>query len=693
MNRLSKETSPYLRQHMDNPVDWYPWGSKAFLAAVERDRPILLSVGYSSCHWCHVMAHESFDNVDTAKMMNQLFVNIKVDREERPDIDTIYMESVQAMTGRGGWPMTVFLTPDGRPFFGGTYYPHQPHQQMPSFRQVMTAVDEAWNSRRPEIEKQADSLTAVIRQTAHIMDAIDVADDKPHRKQTTPDTTFGQELLIQASHNIVAAFDFEWGGFGIAPKFPGAMTLDAALRIYGKTGHSTLLEGVCISLDGMASGGIWDHIGGGFARYSVDRQWLVPHFEKMLYDNALLARTYLHAWQVTGNSAYRQILDETIDYVLRDLQLSAGGFCSAEDADSEGVEGQYYVWSKSEIENVVGAAVGKTAAKEAVEWWAVTTEGNFEGKNILYRPLGNELIRPKILDQARAALFEHRKKRVRPGLDNKVLTEWNALMLATLCEAAAVTRTPEWHDAAVANGEFLLNCLRRSDGRWLRSWQPGHKEDSTIDNKNSKGAARHLAYAHDYAALVDAFTRLAELTGKATWINEARKCADNLITLFADQSSPGFFTTGKDAEKLITRPKDIFDNATPSAQSSAAVGLSRLARLSGNSGYSSHADAIVKRLTEVSVAHPTTFGRMLEAVDMTAGGLDEVVIVGDRPDLVEAVQVLYSPNIVLAWGEPYKSPLWHSRKEGYAYVCKSFSCRTPTADVEELRKQLNTRFD
>ncbi|MDE0267846.1 MAG: thioredoxin domain-containing protein [Acidimicrobiaceae bacterium] len=693
MNRLSKETSPYLRQHMDNPVDWYPWGSKAFLAAVERDRPILLSVGYSSCHWCHVMAHESFENVDTAKMMNQLFVNIKVDREERPDIDTIYMESVQAMTGRGGWPMTVFLTPDGRPFFGGTYYPHQPHQQMPSFRQVMTAVDEAWTDRRPEIEKQADSLTAVIRQTAHTMDTIDIADNKPPRKQTTSDTTSGQELLRQASHNIVAAFDLEWGGFGIAPKFPGAMTLDAALRIYDKIGHSALLEGVCISLDGMASGGIWDHIGGGFARYSVDRQWLVPHFEKMLYDNALLARTYLHAWQATGNSAYRQILDETIDYVLRDLRLSAGGFCSAEDADSEGVEGRYYVWSKSEIENVVGAAVGKTAAKEAVEWWAVTTEGNFEGKNILHRPLGSELMRPTIVDQARAALFEHRRKRVRPGLDNKVLTEWNALMLATLCEAAAATRTPEWHDAAVANGEFLLSCSRRSDGRWLRSWQPGHKENSPTGNENSKEAARHLAYAHDYAALVDAFTRLAELTGKATWINEARKCADSLITLFADQSFPGFFTTGKDAEKLITRPKDIFDNATPSAQSSAATGLLRLARLSGNSSYSSHADAIVKRLTEVSVTHPTTFGRMLEAVDMTAGGLDEVVIVGDRPDLVEAVQVLYSPNTVLAWGEPYKSPLWHSRKEGYAYVCRNFSCQTPTADVEELRKQLNTCFD
>lgn len=693
MNRLSKETSPYLRQHMDNPVDWYPWGSKAFLAAVERDRPILLSVGYSSCHWCHVMAHESFENVDTAKMMNQLFVNIKVDREERPDIDTIYMESVQAMTGRGGWPMTVFLTPDGRPFFGGTYYPHQPHQQMPSFRQVMTAVDEAWTDRRPEIEKQADSLTAVIRQTAHIMDTIDVADNKPPRKQTTSDTTLGQGLLRQASHNIVAAFDFEWGGFGIAPKFPGAMTLDAALRIHDKIGHSALLEGVCISLDGMASGGIRDHIGGGFARYSVDRQWLVPHFEKMLYDNALLARTYLHAWQVTGNPVYRQILDETIGYVLRDLQLSVGGFCSAEDADSEGVEGWYYVWSKSEIENVVGAAVGKTAAKEAVEWWAVTTEGNFEGKNILHRPLGSELIRSKTLDQARAALFEHRKKRVRPGLDNKILTEWNALMLATLCEAAAATRTPEWHDAAVANGKFLLSCLRRSDGRWLRSWQPGHKENSPTDNENPKGTARHLAYAHDYAALVDAFTRLAELTGKATWINEARKCADSLITLFADQSFPGFFTTGKDAEKLITRPKGIFDNATPSAQSLAAAGLLRLARLSGNSGYSSHADAIIERLTEVSITHPTTFGRMLEAVDMTAGGLDEVVIVGDRPDLVEAVQVHYSPNMVLAWGEPYKSPLWHSRKEGYAYVCRNFSCQPPTADVEELRKQLNTCFD
>ena len=429
MNRLDGEASPYLRQHRHNPVDWYPWGPEAFAAAAERDRPVLLSVGYSSCHWCHVMAHESFEDPEVAAVMNELFVNVKVDREERPDVDAVYMDSVQALTGRGGWPMTVFLTPDGKPFYGGTYYPDRPRGGMASFRQVMAAVDDAWRNRRGDVDAQAGQLTELIERTGRTAPA---AEGPP-----------GAEALDRAAAQIKAAFDPVWGGFGGAPKFPAAMTLASALRLHRRTGDPELLGAVTTSLDAMASGGIYDHLGGGFARYSVDQRWLVPHFEKMLYDNALLARAYLHAWLVTGNPAYRQVLDETVGYVLRDLRHPDGGFYSAEDADSEGVEGKFYVWSLDEL-----AAVAGEGAAEAVEWWGVTEAGNFEGANILHRPVRGDLARSPAVEAARRRLFEHRERRVRPGLDDKVLTEWNGLMLAALCEAAAATGNPEWADAA-----------------------------------------------------------------------------------------------------------------------------------------------------------------------------------------------------------------------------------------------------
>ena len=687
MNRLDRETSPYLRQHRDNPVDWYPWGAEALAAAVERDLPLLLSVGYSSCHWCHVMAHESFEDAETAAIMNRLFVNVKVDREERPDVDAIYMDSVQAMTGRGGWPMTVFCTPDGRPFFGGTYYPDRPRHQMPSFRQVMAAVADAWATKRADIDAQADQITAVIGRVAR-----SVVGPGPGPGAAGPGETaaegsgalsgaLGAELLARAGRAVVSAFDPAWGGFGAAPKFPSAMTLTSALRLWRRGGQESLLNAVRTSLDAMASGGIYDHLGGGFARYSVDRRWLVPHFEKMLYDNALLARAYLHAWQVTAEPAYRQVLEETIDYVLRDLRHADGGFFSAEDADSEGVEGRFYVWSDAELRAVVGAAGGPAAAAEAAEWWGVTPGGNFEGANILNRPVRGDLLRSASVEASRAALFAHREKRVRPGLDDKVLTEWNALMLASLAEAAAATGAPRWREAAVANGEFLLANLRRGDGRWLRSWQAG--------GRRRPARARHLAYAHDYAALVDAFTRLGELTGEARWTAQARACADGLIDGFSDPSSAGFFTTGDDAEKLITRPKDLMDNATPSAQSLAACGLLRLAALTGEARYRDCADAIVESVAEAAAAHPTAFGRALEAVDMAAGGLEEVVVTGGRPDLVAVVHARYRPNSVLAWGEPYPSPLWHARRDGFAYVCRNFACQAPVSDVPGLVAQLD----
>ena len=661
MNRLDGEASPYLRQHRHNPVDWYPWGPEAFAAAAERDRPVLLSVGYSSCHWCHVMAHESFEDPEVAAVMNELFVNVKVDREERPDVDAVYMDSVQALTGRGGWPMTVFLTPDGKPFYGGTYYPDRPRGGMASFRQVMAAVDDAWRNRRGDVDAQAGQLTELIERTGRTAPA---ADGAP-----------GAEALDRAAAQIKAAFDPVWGGFGGAPKFPAAMTLASALRLHRRTGDPELLGAVTTSLDAMASGGIYDHLGGGFARYSVDQRWLVPHFEKMLYDNALLARAYLHAWLVTGNPAYRQVLDETVGYVLRDLRHPDGGFYSAEDADSEGVEGKFYVWSLDEL-----AAVAGEGAAEAVEWWGVTEAGNFEGANILHRPVRGDLARSPAVEAARRGLFEHRERRVRPGLDDKVLTEWNGLMLAALCEAAAATGNPEWADAAAANGEFLVGALRRGDGRWLRSWQAG--------GDGREAGARHLACAHDYGALAGAFVSLAELTGRARWIEEARAAADGLIELFWDDESGGVYTTGADAEALVTRPKDLMDNATPSAQSSAAVALLRLGALTGEAGYVERAEAVLALLGAAACQHPTAFGHLLEAVDMHAGGLDEIVVVGDRPDLVAEARSRYRPNSVLAWGEPYPSPLWAGRQPGFAYVCRHYTCQTPASTPTELAERL-----
>ncbi|HEY2332334.1 MAG TPA: thioredoxin domain-containing protein, partial [Acidimicrobiales bacterium] len=479
MNRLAQESSPYLRQHRDNPVDWYPWGAEAFDEARLRDVPVLLSVGYSACHWCHVMAHESFENPAIAGEMNRLFVNVKVDREERPDVDAVYMEALQSMTGGGGWPMTVFLDHDARPFHAGTYFPPRPVRGMPGFVEVLEAVDEAWRERRPALLEHASQLTS----------SLDRPVDTGDGTRAAP----GPAAVVTAAGEILGRLDARWGGFGGAPKFPQTMSIDLLLRAHDRTGDPALLAAARLSLDAMAAGGIYDHLGGGFARYSVDDRWLVPHFEKMLYDQALLVRAYLHAWQVTGEPAYRQVLDETVAYVLRELRSPAGGLCSAEDADSEGVEGKFYVWSRAEVLEVAGP--------EAADWWGVTEAGNFEGANILCRPLGAPLVRPPSIDAARAALFERREGRVRPGLDDKVLAEWNGLFLSSLAEAAAATGNVDWLAAAVEIGEFLIRELL-VDGRWRRSWQ-------------ADTGARHLAVAADHAALVDAFTRLAEATGRA----------------------------------------------------------------------------------------------------------------------------------------------------------------------------------
>jgi uncharacterized protein YyaL (SSP411 family) len=661
MNRLAAEASPYLRQHADNPVDWFPWGDEAFEVARTTDRPVLLSIGYSACHWCHVMAHESFEDPETASVVNERFVAVKVDREERPDVDAVYMEAVQAMTGSGGWPLTAFLLPDGKPFFTGTYFPRHGTHGHPSFLDVCRAVDDAWRNRRDELEGEADRITAHLKETA----------------LTGGGPLPGPDLLAAARDDLLRRHDTEWGGFGGAPKFPQTMAIDLLLRRHARQGDPEALAAAVRSLDAMAAGGIHDHVGGGFARYAVDRRWLVPHFEKMLYDQALLGRVYLHAWQLTHQSRHLRVLRDLVGYVLRDLRHPSGGFHAAEDADSEGEEGRFYVWTPAQLREVLG-----DGAEEAMAWWGVTDEGNFEGATIVNRLHGGRPDagpEPSFVAAARAALLEARSRRVRPGLDDKVLTEWNGLMIATLAEAGAAVDEPSWIDAAVAAADHLLARHRDDTGRWLRSWQDdGHG-----------GRARHLATAVDVAALVDAFTRLAEATGTSRWIDEASTAADQLLARFWDHDDGGLFTTAHDGEQLVTRAKDLLDTATPSANSLAAVALLRLAALTGNDEHRDRALQIVALLAPVAERHAGALGHLLAAVDLAVHGLVEVAVVGDRPDLVAVVRSVYRPDTVLTWGEPYDSPLWAHRAEGQAYVCHDFTCRRPATTPDELRAQLD----
>ena len=557
------------------------------------------------------------------------------------------------MTGHGGWPMTVFLAPDGRPFFGGTYFPRERRGGMPSFLEICRAVDEHWRTNREALDEQAGRLTAAIGQLASLAPASDLP---------------GREGLDRAVAQLVAAHDPVWGGFGRAPKFPQAMSIELLLRHHVRSGDASSLEVALTSLDAMAAGGIYDHLGGGFARYSTDDRWLVPHFEKMLYDNALLIRAYTHAWQLTGEDRFRQVVEESVGYVLRDLAQPSGGFSSAEDADSEGEEGRFYVWSLAEVADVGGP--------DCVEWYGVTAPGNFEGANILNRiERRGELARPAEVEAGRARLFERRAGRTRPGLDDKVLTEWNGLMLGALAEAAVAFGRPDWLAAARANGEFLLRELRRPDGRWLRSWQ-------------AEGGARHLAYAADHAALIDAFVRLAEATGEARWIAEARQAADKLLELFWDDGAGGCFTTGRDAEELIARTKDLQDNAVPAANSAAALGLARLAALTGEERYRQAAEAIVRLVGNLAVEHPLAFAHLLVALDLLTEPPVEVVVAGQRPDLLSVVHDRWLPRAVVAWGERYPSPLWEGRDDGRAYVCRNYACGLPAEDPAELVRQL-----
>jgi len=684
MNRLADETSPYLRQHKDNPVDWYPWGDEAFARARTEDKPILLSVGYSACHWCHVMAHESFEDPATAEVMNRLFVNIKVDREERPDVDSVYMTAVQSMTGRGGWPMTVFLTPDGRPFYGGTYFPKDDRHGLPGFTRLLEAIDDAWRERRDELVGQAGRLATALARSGELPGAGD-------------GSALTAAVLDRGAAQLAAQFDARFGGFGGAPKFPQAMSLDHLLRHRVRTGDARSLDIAVATLDAMAAGGMYDQIGGGFHRYSVDARWLVPHFEKMLYDQATLARAYVHAWLVTGEERHRRVVEETVGYVLRDLRHPTGGFYSAEDADSEGEEGLFYVWSLHEFLDVLlSAGLSDAEADEMAMWWGVTGGGNFEGRNILnvvgfsLEPAaatgpGRGGTAPAALEGARAALFDHREKRVRPGLDDKVLTGWNGMFLQTLAEAAGALGRPDWMEAARANARFLLNELRRKDGRLLRSWQDGR--------------ARHLGYAEDYAALLGALVTLAEVDD-AAWLEPAGEVAAGLCDLFADTG--GFYTTGTDAEALITRPRDVFDNATPSANSLAANGLLRLAALTGETRWQEMGETAVRAVGPAMGEHPTAFAELLGALERLVAPPVEIAVVGDPADpataaLVAEVRRRFLPRAVSVSASPGTgadlTPLLADRPlvggRPTAYVCERFACRQPVTDPESLSAQLD----
>ena len=662
-NRLAQETSPYLLQHKENPVDWYPWGPEALGRARETDRPILLSIGYSACHWCHVMERESFEDPETASYMNDHFVPIKVDREERPDVDSIYMEAVQGMTGHGGWPLTAFLDPDGVPFYGGTYFPPEPRQGMPSFRMVMEAVVESWTTQRERIRASADR----IREQLGAIGRIEPSDDEP-----------SPEILDAATRKLHTLADMRHGGFGSAPKFPPASTLELLLA----RGVTDVVE---TTLDAMAYGGIYDQIGGGFARYSVDDAWLVPHFEKMLYDNALLARTYLHAWQALGHDHYRRVCEETLVWALREMRGPEGGFHSALDADSEGEEGRFYLWTPDQIREALEGVGSPGLADEVIAYYGVTEEGNFEGRNILHVPGGPAAVPPEGLDDARRALYTYRSRRIWPGKDDKRLCSWNALMIGALAEAGGAIPCKDYLDAAVACAEFVWRDLRDEGGRLLRTYKDGR--------------AHLAAYLEDYAYLVEALLTLYEATFDVRWFDAARETANQMIEVFADTDRGGFFTTAHDHEELVVRRKDVDDHPIPSGNSAAAFGLLRLAALTGEHDYERHAAGVFRLLHQAAASHPQALAHLLTAMDFHFAPVKEVALVGEPSgdglgELATVVRSGFRPHVVLAGGpEGSERPELMRERTAVdgrpaAYVCEHFSCRQPVTEPAELSAAL-----
>jgi uncharacterized protein len=655
-NALARETSPYLLQHKDNPVDWLPWGDEALRRAQELDRPLLVSIGYSSCHWCHVMERESFEDAETAALMNDRFVCVKVDREERPDVDALYMEAVQAMTGQGGWPLNVFLTPEQAPFYGGTYFPPAPRYGMPSWRQVLGAVADAWDSQRDEIREQGQKVAPRLGGGALLTASVEPLQG---------------DALDEAVATLRRSFDSVHGGFGGAPKFPQAPVLEFLLA-HGE--QPMALQ----TLRSMASGGIFDQVGGGFSRYSVDAQWRVPHFEKMLYDNALLARAYLHGYQASGDELLRRTCEETLDWALHEMRAPEGGFYSALDADSEGVEGRFYVWTLDDLRDVLG-----DDADAAIAWFGATEHGNFEGANIL-ESRGPEPPAEQ-RERIRAALLAVREQRVRPGLDDKRLSAWNALMIAALADAGAVLDRDDYLDAAREAAAFVLDRMRGPDGRLLRTF--------------NAGVARLNAYLEDHAFLLEALLVLYEATFEERWFTAARDLADTIVERFADTERGGFFSTADDHEKLIARRKDLEDSPIPAGGSSAALGLLRLAALTGEQRYEEAAVGQLALLHEVAVRHPTAFGHLLQGIDLHLAPRREVALAGD-PDGVAALAAVVRearrPHLVLAGGPGNGRtavPLMEQRTpvdgRAAAYVCERFSCRTPVTEPDELRALLD----
>jgi uncharacterized protein len=667
-NLLAEETSPYLLQHKDNPVDWRPWGPEALSEARERDKPILLSIGYSACHWCHVMERESFEDGETAAYMNEHFIPIKVDREERPDVDDIYMEAVQSMTGQGGWPLTAFLDPEGVPFYGGTYFPPEPRQGMPSFRQVMEATADAYRTQREQLRAASDRVREGLAAVGRIQQS---------EEELAP------ELLERAVSGLMAHADPANGGFGGAPKFPPASALELLLA-RGETAH------VGRTLDAMMHGGIHDQIGGGFARYSVDAVWLVPHFEKMLYDNALLARAYLHAWQVLGERRWMEVCRDTLDWALREMHGPEGGFYSALDADSEGEEGRFYVWSEQEAREALHEdGIASEEVERVLGYWGVSPAGNFEGKNILHVPLGAAAEAPPQLADARRILLARREQRVRPGLDDKRLCSWNALMISALADAGAALGRDDYLDAAAGCARFILDCMRDDRGRLLRSWKDGE--------------ARLNAYLEDHAFLVEALLRLYEATLEVRWFDAASETAEAMIERFGDDERGGFFTTSHDHEQLIARRKDIGDHPIPAGNSSAALGLLRLGALTGEPAHEERAVGVLRLFAPAAVRHPDAFGHLLQALDFHLSSVREVALVapqnGAAPlaplsELAAVVHSAHRPHVVLAGGpEGMERPeLLRDRPtvEGKpaAYVCENFTCQAPVTEPDRLAAQL-----
>ena len=678
-NRLIDETSPYLLQHAHNPVDWYPWGEEALERAKAEDRPILLSVGYSACHWCHVMERESFEDPRIAELMNASFVCIKVDREERPDIDSIYMGAVQAMTGRGGWPMTVFLTPDGKPFYGGTYFPPEDRHGIPGFPRVLASIANAYRQDRSEVLLNTDRLLQQMRAMA------------TGARATEPLTA---DVLAKGFAGIAKDFDPEYGGIGLEPKFPQPMTYEFLLRYHLRFNDVHALEMVETTLDRMAMGGIYDQIGGGFHRYSTDTYWLVPHFEKMLYDNALLVRLYLHAFQITGKALYRRIVEETLDYVLREMTGPTGGFYSAQDADSEGEEGKFFVWRPEEIAEILGKDEGALVSK----YYGVTTVGNFEGRSIMNvaPEAAHEMERAGVtgeqldtlLRRARTGLMEARHRRVPPGRDDKALTSWNGLTIAAFAEAGAVLGRDGYTYVAERAASFLSGSLHR-DGRLLRT----HKD----------GKSKLLAYLEDYAFLIDGLLVLHEATFGARWLQEAIDLGNAMVELFWDEASGQFYDTGVDHEELVVRPRDVTDNAIPSGNSMAANVLLRLAIVTGDSDMDRRALAALRSAKDLMERFPTGAGHWLCALDFYLSAPKEIAIIGgrtdpDTKDLAAEVYRSFLPNRVLVGRGDLEeafvdSPLIEGRlrlnNRATAYVCHHYVCELPVNDPEALAAQIS----